>query len=153
MIEQLRESGKAAYGFKVVGQLTADDVVALGQAIDTAVAGIAGGHLGLFVDLSAMHGATWGARWEEMRFLQRHSKVIARMAVVSDDEWEELREQTAVATAVLQAETRYFHANERSHAWKWARGEDDGMAPVRVFHSNKGLFGDYTPEYMGIGVE
>lgn len=150
MIERLAESNNVAYGFKVVGQLTAEDMVALGEQIDAVIAA-RGMPIGLLVDLSAMQGATWAARWEEMRFLQKHTDFIARMAVVSDDQWEELREQAMVATAVLQAQTQYFHSNERSHAWHWAKMGDTGPAvPVRVMYEGKGLFSDYTPEYVGI---
>ena len=150
MIERLAESNNVAYGFKVVGQLTAEDVVALGEEIDKAIAA-RGMPIGLLADLSAMQGATWAARWEEMRFLRRHTDFIARMAVVSDDQWEELREQAMVATAVLQAQTQYFTSSERAHAWHWAKmGDTDNAIPVRVMYEGKGLFSDYTPEYVGI---
>lgn len=150
MIERLHESNNVAYGFKVVGQLTADDLVALGTEIDKAIAA-RGMPIGLLADLSSMHGATWSARWEQMRFLQRHTDHIARMAVVSDDQWEELREQAMVAGSWLQAETQYFHSNEKPHAWHWAKmGDTDNAIPVRVMSEGKGLFSDYTPEYVGI---
>lgn len=150
MIERMAESNNVAYGFRVVGQLTAEDVIALGEEIDKVIAA-RGMPIGLLADLSAMRGATWAGRWEEMRFLQKHTDFIARMAVVSDDQWEELREQAMVATAVLQAQTQYFHSNERAHAWHWAKmGDTDNAVPVRVMYEGKGLFSDYTPEYVGI---
>ena len=150
MIERLKESHGPAFGFKVTGQLTADDIVGISQQIDLAIAD----HkkpIGILADLSGMHGATWAARWEQMRFLQRHTSHIARMAVVSDDQWEDLAEMTLVATAVLQAETLYFHSSELLHAWHWVKmaSHDEGT-PVRVLYPGKGLFQDYTPEYMGI---
>ena len=150
MIERLEESRGPAFGFRVAGELTADDVVGISLQIDSAIAAH-GKPMGLLADLSAMHGATWAARWEEMRFLQRHSDHIARMAVVSNDEWEQIAEMTVVATAALQAETLYFHTSEMVHAWHWVKmaGHDEGM-PVRVMYPGKGLFQDYTPEYMGI---
>ena len=150
MIEQLTGTRFPAFGFKVTGQLTADDVHALSQQIEFFIAE----HkkpFGLLADISEMHGATWAARWDEMRFLQHHTNHIARMAVVANDGWQEVSEVILVATAALQAETRYFNAHELTHAWHWVRmsGSDEGM-PVRVMYPGKGLFGDYTPEYVGI---
>jgi hypothetical protein len=150
MIERLKESHGPAFGFQVTGTLTADDMAEISRQIDLAIAD----HqkpVGVLADLSAMHGATWGARWEEMRFLQRHSDHIARLAVVSGDNWEEVAEMTVVATAAMQAETRYFSPSEMIHAWHWAkRGDHDKGIPVRVMYPGRGLFQDYTPEYMGI---
>jgi hypothetical protein len=150
MIERLKESHGPAFGFKVTGQLTADDVVGISKEIDQAIKA----HrkpIGVLADLSQMHGATWAARWEEMRFLQSHTDNIARLAIVNDHKWEEIAEMTVVATAALQAETLYFHTSELEHAWHWVKGanRDEGM-PVRVMYPGQGLFQDYTPEYMGI---
>jgi hypothetical protein len=98
-----------------------------------------------------MQGASWPARWEQMRFLQRHTTQISRMAVVSDSGWEEIAEMIVVASAVLQAETLYFHSGELRQAWQWARMSSfDESMPVRVMYPGKGLFGDYTPEYTGL---
>jgi hypothetical protein len=70
---------------------------------------------------------------------------------VSDDQWEDIKEMTLVATAAMQAETRYFLSTEALHAWHWAKHGDPGEGvPVRVMYPGKGLFGDYTPEYVGI---
>ncbi len=150
MIEKLTESHGAAFGFRVNGNLTADDVVGISQQIEFTITELKS-PIGLLVDLSGMNVASWTARWEEMRFLQRHSDHIARMAVISNDQWQEIAEMVLVATAALQAETRYFHSSEILHAWHWVKMSklDEGM-PVRVMYPGKGLFQDYTPEYMGI---
>ena len=150
MIEKLKESHGIAFGFKVSGHLTAEDIVSISKEIDFVISE----HkkpIGLLVDLSEMHGATWAARWEEMRFLQRHTDHIARMAVVSNDQWEEVLEMVLVATAALQAETLYFDVSEVLHAWHWVKMSklDEGLR-VRIMYPGKGLFQDYTPEYMGV---
>ena len=55
MIEQLREIRKAAFGFKVVGKLTAEDVSEIGQQIGSVI--VANRKpIRLLVDLSALHG-------------------------------------------------------------------------------------------------
>jgi hypothetical protein len=150
MIERLKESGGPALGFKVVGKLTALDVAELCKLIEDAIA--AHKHpIGILADLSEMHGASWSARWDEMRFLQRHSDHIARMAVVCNDEWQEISEMVLVATSFLQAETVYCPPSEIHHAWHWVKmqAKNEPM-PLRVIHPGKGLFQDYTPEYVGI---
>ncbi len=150
MIERLEKSGGPAFGFKVVGRLTADDIAGIGRQIEFAMAEHKS-PIGLLADVSSMHGATWKARWDEMRFLQHHTTHITRIAVVSDSKWEEVAEMIVVAGAVLQAETLYFHSDEIQQAWQWARMErfDDQM-PVRVIYPGKGLFQNYTPEYTGL---
>jgi hypothetical protein len=150
MIEFLKQSRGPAFGFKIIGVLAAEDIDKLTRQIDIAV----GNHkkpLGLLADLSEMHGSSWSGRWEEMRFLQRHSDQIARFAVISNDPWQEIAETIMVATAALQAETLYFQSSEILHAWHWIKmNKLDEAMPVRVMYPGKGLFQGYTPEYMGI---
>ncbi len=147
MIEKLKESHGRAFGFKVTETLTANDIREISKQIDLTIAENKK-PIGILADLSNMHGATWAARWEEMRFLQGHTDHIARLAVVSNDKWEEIAEMTVVAAASLQAATLYFLSSEIRHAWHWARmavGEEP--MPVRIMYPGKGLFKDYTPEF------
>jgi hypothetical protein len=53
--------------------------------------------------------------------------------------------------ALLQAETRYFHSSELLHAWHWVKMTrlDEGV-PIRIMYPGRGLFQDYTPEYVGL---
>jgi hypothetical protein len=150
MIEQLKESHGAAIGFKVTGKITAEDIQSVIQQIDHAIAA----HkkpIGLLIDLTEMEGATWAARWAEMRFLQHHSDHIARLAVISNDGWEVISEMILVATAALQAETLYFLAPEIIHAWHWVKmNKLDESIHLRTMYPGKGLFKNYTPEYTGL---
>ena len=150
MIEKLKESHGIAVGYKVQGQLTTDDMPALSSLIETTIA--ANKHpIGLLADISDMHGATWAARWEEMRFLQHHSDHIARIAIVCHDEWQEISEMTLIATSFMQAETIYCKPTEMMHAWHWVRMNKIDLAePMRVVYPGKGLFQNYTPEYVGL---
>jgi len=150
MIEQLKESHGPAFGFKVVGKLTLDDVSGLSQLIENAIAAYKK-PIGVLADLSEMHGASWAARWDEMRFLQRHTDRIARMAIVCNDEWQEISEMILVAAAFMQAETLYCKPSEIHHAWHWVRMNalEEGV-PLRMMYPGKGLFQDYTPEYVGL---
>jgi hypothetical protein len=37
------------------------------------------------------------------------------------------------------------------HAWHWVRmNKTNEQMPMRVMYPGRGLFQDYTPEYMGI---
>jgi hypothetical protein len=151
MIETLKESHGPAFGFKVVGNLTTGDVAELVTRIDAAIASHGGKPIGLLADLTEMEGASWAARWGEMHFLHRHSYFIARMAVISDIDWQEVAEMVVATASGLEAETRYFHSTEIAHAWHWVRmhPHDQGM-PARIMYTGTGLFADYTPEYVGI---
>ncbi|HET9100181.1 MAG TPA: STAS/SEC14 domain-containing protein [Acidobacteriaceae bacterium] len=151
MIETLKESHGPAFGFKVIGTLTAEDVSALTTALDIAIAANGNKPMGVLADLTTMHGATWAARWDEMHFLRHHNNSVARLAIVSESQWEEAAEMAVVTAGGLQAEARYYGSDEISHAWHWVRmhPHDNGM-PVRIIQPGTGLFSDYTPEYVGI---
>jgi hypothetical protein len=107
--------------------------------------------IGILADLSQMRGADWKARWDEMRFLQKHSDHIARMAVVGADKWEEIMAMLTAGAAILEAETRYYDESQMLRAWEWvrtARHAED--VPVRQISSAKGIWKDYHPEYMDL---
>lgn len=150
MVEKLKETRGPAYGFAVRGVLTTSDTEYISQELEHMI-GNATKPIGLLADLTQMVGADWSARWHEMRFLQKHSSQIARFAVVGTSDWEELASMILVASAALQADTLYFKPSEILHAWHWVKmGKHDDKMPVRVMYPGRGLFQDYTPEYMGI---
>jgi hypothetical protein len=150
MIEHLHESRGPAFGFAVQGVLTEEDTQDLTRRLDHMI-GNYKKPIGVLADLSAMESANWKARWSEMRFLERHTEQIARLAIVGASDWEEIKSMVLVATAALQAQTLYFKSSELSHAWHWVKmvKHDEDM-PVRMMYPGHGLFQNYTPEYMGI---
>jgi len=151
MIERLKETSGLAFGFKIAGKLTAEELKAFEPQLGFFIAEHKKHPIGILIDLTDMSGAEWKARWEDIRFLQKHTDHIARMAVVGANRWEEVMAILTAGAAVLQSETRYFHANEMQQAWQWARtakhAED---APVRVIAPASGIFKDYRPEYMDL---
>jgi hypothetical protein len=150
MVEELKETRGPAYGFAVRGVLTIADTEHILQELEYTI-GDSKKPMGLLADLTQMVGADWSARWQEMRFLQKHSSQIARFAVIGASDWEELASMVLVASAALQAQTLYFKQSEILHAWHWVKmGKHDDEMPVRIMYPGRGLFQDYTPEYMGI---
>ena len=89
MIERLKESSGGVIGFKVTGKMTDEDLKHFEPQIEILIAQRKHKPIGILADLSAMHGADLAARWDEMRFLQKHTDHIARMAVVGAGKWEE----------------------------------------------------------------
>jgi hypothetical protein len=151
MIERLKESRGAAIGFKVTGRISGDDLEAFAPQIEFVIAERKERPIGILADLSQMEGADWKARWDEMRFLQKYSDHIARMAVVGADKWEEIVALVLAGAAVLQAETRYFTSEEIDAAWEWVRtSKNADRVPVRTMYRGTGLFKDYHPEYTGL---
>ena len=151
MIERLRESSGGVLGFKVTGKLTDEDLKGFEPQIEFLLRERKHKPIGILADLSQMQGADWKARWDEMRFLQKHTDHIARMAVVGADKWEEIVALLTAGAAVLQAETRYFHESEILRAWEWVRtakhAED---MPIRQISAGTGIWKDYHPEYMNL---
>lgn len=151
MIERLAESRGAAFGFKVVGRISADEVKAFEPQIEFVIKERKGRPIGILADLSQMEGADWKARWNEMRFLQRYTDHIARMAVVGADKWEEIVAIVMAGSAVLQAETRYFTTEETGAGWEWVRtSKNADRVPVRTMYLSSGLFKGYIPEYTDL---
>jgi len=151
MIERLKESSGGVIGFKVTGKMTADDIKGFEPQIGYLIAERKHKPIGILADLSVMHGAELAARWDEMRFLQKHTDHIARMAVVGAGKWEEIMAILTAGAAVLQSETRYFDSSEILHAWEWVRtAKHSEDVPVRQISPPTGVWKDYHPEYMGL---
>lgn len=135
----------------MVGNMTEADIKEFEPQIQVVIHERKHKPIGILADLSAMRGADWKARWEEMRFLQKHTTHIARMAVVGADKWEEIVAIVTAGAAILEAETRYFDKADILRAWEWVRtakhAED---MPVRQIAAGTGIWKDYHPEYMNL---
>lgn len=151
MIERLRESSGGVLGFKVTGRMTAEDIKDFEPQIDFLLRERKHKPIGILADLSEMSGADWKARWDEMRWLQKHTSHIARMAVVGADKWEEIAAILTAGAAVLEAETRYFDKSEILKAWEWVRSAKHAEdVPVRQISAGTGIWKDYHPEWMNL---
>lgn len=151
MIDRLKESSGGVLGFQVIGKLTDEDIKAFEPQIEFLIHERKQKPIGILADLSQMRGADWKARWDEMRFLQKHTEHIARMAVVGADKWEEIMAILTAGAAILEAETRYFDKSEMLRAWEWvrtARHAED--MPVRQISAGTGIWKDYHPEWMDL---
>jgi SpoIIAA-like len=151
MIERLKETSGVAFGFKVSGNLTAEELKAFEPQLEFFINEHKKHPIGILADLTEMSGADWKAAWEVMRFLQKHTDHIARLAVVGHSRWEEVMTILTAGLAVLQSETLYFHASEIQQAWQWARtAKHAENSTMRVIKPASGLFKDYNPEYTGL---
>jgi hypothetical protein len=151
MIERLRESAGGVLGFKVSGKLTDEDIKGFEPQIQFLINERKHKPIGILADLSEMRGAELKARWDEMRFLQKHTDHIARMAVVGADKWEEVMAILTAGASVLEAETRYFDESQMLHAWEWVRSAKHAEnMPVRQISAGTGIWKDYHPEYMDL---
>src|SRR5271169_4847468 len=121
MIERLKESAGGVLGFQVIGKMTDEDIKAFEPQIELLIHERKHKPIGILADLSQMRGAELKARWDEMRFLQKHTDHIARMAVVGADKWEEVMAILTAGASVLEAETHYFDESQMVRAWEWAR--------------------------------
>ena len=151
MIERLLESGGGVIGFKTVGQVTVEDWEHMEQQIDFLIRSRGKRPIGILVDLSEITHFDLAARWEEMRFLQKHNLNIARMAVVGAQAWEKVSNMFVTAAALLQSETLYFERSELHQAWHWVRTSKYACdpPPARISVPD-GIWKDYVPEYMDV---
>jgi SpoIIAA-like len=150
MIERLKESGDKAFGFKVAGRVTAAEVEAFLPQLEFAIKDRGKRTLGILADLSAMKGAEWKARWDEIKFLSKYSDHIARVAVVGAGKWEDVKAEILAGTVLIQAETRYYPGADILHAWHWVKTGDSGAAPGRTILPQGNLMAGYVPEYSEV---
>jgi len=150
MIERLRESDDKAFGFRVSGTLTAEDLEAFEPQLEQAIARRGKKTIGILADLSALQSVEWGARWEEIRFIGRWAEHIERVAVVGAGKFESIKAQVLAGTVLIQAETRYYPQAEILHAWHWVKTGDAGVAPGQVLLGKGALMAGYVPEYSEV---
>jgi len=150
MIQRLRESEGRAFGFKVSGKVTAEDVRAFLPQLELAIRERGKRTLGILADLTDMEGTDWGARWEEIQFLSKYSEHIERVAVVGARTWEELKAEVLGGTVLIQAETRYYHGPDILHAWHWVKTGDAPAGPGQTILPKGNLMAGYAPEYMDV---
>lgn len=150
MIERLRESNDRAFGFKVTGRVTAAEVETFTPQLEFAIRDRGRRPIGILADLSAMRGAEWKARWDEIRFLSKYAEHIERVAVVGAGKWEDVKAEILAGTVLIQAETRYFAASDILHAWHWVKTGDAGAAPGRPILPKTSVMSGYVPEYSEV---
>ena len=151
MIERLRESSGGVIGFKVIGRVTAEDAKGMEEQVEFLIHSRRNRPIGILADISELGKVDLPARWEEMRFLQKYTNHIARMAVVGASTWEEIAAMFVVAAALLQAETLYFKEAEMAQAWHWVRTSKHSQdAPPPRISAPTGIWKDYVPEYMDV---
>ncbi len=147
MIERLKETGGWAFGFKVTGKVTAEDIKAFEPQLEFAIAERKNRPLGLLADVTEMDSIDLAARWEELRFLHKYSDHIARVALVGAKPWEEVVSTFVGGTLLFTAETHYFHPNEMQQAWLWVKtAKHANDVPVRVIYQG-GIWRDYQEEF------
>jgi len=150
MIERLKESEGRAFGFRIAGRVTAEEVEAFVPQIEFAIRERGKRPIGLLADLSAMRGAEGKARWEEIRFLAKYAEHIERVAVVGAGKWEDVKAEILAGTVLVQAETRYYPTSEIQHAWHWVKTGDAGAGPGRTILPKGTLMAGYVPEYTDV---
>ena len=103
-----------------------------------------------------MDRVDWKARWEELRFLQKYTNHIARIAVIGADTWETVAGMALTGMALLQGETLYFHTSDTLHAWNWARTSKHATeAPApRQIYAGTGIWRTIRPNstFRGLGL-
>ena len=147
MIERLKETGGWAFGFKVTGKVSAEDIKAFEPQLEFAIAERKKRPIGLLADVTEMDGIDLKARWEELRFLHKYSDHIARVALVGAKPWEEVVSTFVGGTVLFTAETHYFHANEMQQAWLWVKtAKHANDVPARPIYQG-GIWRDYQEEF------
>src|SRR5215469_18019691 len=116
MIERLKETGSWAFGFKVAGKFTEEDVNAFEPQLKFAIDERKKRPIGILADITEMDSVDLAARWEELRFLHKYSDHIARVALVGAKKWEEVFSTFIGGTVLFTAETHYFHPEEMQQA-------------------------------------
>lgn len=150
MIERLWESDEKAFGFRVVGTLTAEEVEQFTPQVEAALSRRGKKTIGIVADLSALQSVEWAARWKEIQFLSRWAEHIERVAIVGASKWEEVKAEILAGSVLIQAETRYYHADAILHAWHWVKTGDAGGVGGQPILPKGALMKGYVPEYSEV---
>ena len=75
------------------------------------------GDLRVLFDMTAFHGWTAGAIWEDTKFASHHFNNIERLALVGDKKWQE--GMALFCKPFTKAEVKYFEHTDASKARKW----------------------------------
>ena len=113
MIEALPGSHDEVLGFRVAGDVTADDYAVLTPAVRTAVD--KHGSVRVLLDLTDFHwekAEAWGA---DLHFGEQFRHAIERMAIVGDHAWE--RWLAHLAEPFYARDAQYF--TDPDQAWNW----------------------------------
>jgi hypothetical protein len=150
MIERLKESDDKAFGFRVSGNVTAEEVQAFEPQLEQAITRRGKKTIGILADLSALQSVEWAARWEEIKFLGRWAEHIERVAVLGAGKWESVKAQILAGTVLIQAETRYYDADAALHAWHWVKTGDTVGVTGQPILPKGALMKGYVPEYSEV---
>lgn len=123
MIEVLAGSHDAVLGFRVVGDVTADDYNVLDPAVHRAVD--QHGSVRLLLDLTDFRWEKVEAWASDLRFGEQFRHAIDRMAIVGDHTWE--RWLAHLAEPFYAQEAQFF--SDAVAAWAWL-DEYAGEPPV-----------------------
>jgi hypothetical protein len=138
------------FGFEVKGKLTDEDCEALLPQIEASIPP-ADHKLRLLVQVKDMEGAELASEWEIFSFLRHHVNDLELIAIVGAHSWTEIMSKVLAASVFVEAETRYFEANEYDDACLWLKtAAHPTHVPIRkVISSDDGLFTKYSsPNYM-----
>ncbi len=75
------------------------------------------GKLRVLFDMTAFHGWTTGALWEDTKFASHHFNNIERLAMVGEKKWQE--GMALFCKPFTKAEVKYFEHTDASEARKW----------------------------------
>lgn len=118
MYEILNGSSGKVVGVKVSGRLSADDIKALGQHLETVIKET-GGPIRLLADMTDYDGMDFAAFWEDLAFSLTHMRDFERVVAVGDQTWIEW--WIKAANPLVKAEARHFPPDQIDAAWAWLR--------------------------------
>ena len=122
MIEILPESTENCIGFKISGEIDAEDYDTLLPKLDAAIA--AHGKINLVVVLENMEGFDGiEAAKDDFRFGTHQYRQVEKAAFVSDKKWLE-RMVKLMDPFTRRTEEKTFAMDQLEDAWAWVLGDD-----------------------------
>lgn len=104
---------------QAIGKLTKEDYQQFVPEVERLI-GLRG-PLRILFHLQDLHGWTIGAFWQDLKFTVKHSRHLARLAVVGDKAWE--HGMAIVCRPFTMAKVRYFDKTEADQAEAWLQAD------------------------------
>jgi hypothetical protein len=117
MVEILKGSNKNIFGFKIVGELTDND---MNKVIPKLTASIKEyGGINMLIDMTEYEKQSTTRFFDDISLAIGHRKDIDRISIVGNKLWQKILAKTS---SVFFKGQKYFDISDIDKAWEWVNG-------------------------------
>ena len=104
-------------GFKLTGEITAEDVQEMTRIVQEACGSL--GTIRMLIEIDELQVDDPTAYWDTFKIAEEHGEQVERVAIVGDRDWE--KRWVGMGGMLVESEVRYFDQSRLQAAWNWIR--------------------------------